>query len=435
MDYLLTLEDDIVNRRNFYGETALFQAVKRGHLHLVEKLTKANANVNLSNSEDISPLHISVKYPKIAHLLVQSGAKINAVDYSGETPLHEAVNEKCVETVCMLLFYNADANVASDNQITPFMKSIIMEDIEIQVILLDYVDDFNMLSREGMTILNLALSHDCPHVKEIIDRGADVNYEHSILNTFLVCLQVPNVNNFRFIWQDFKYQKMYSEMSYLELLIHNLDNDDIYNYLRVIINSDNLAPIFVGFDFSPFYNFLKERVHNRHVWLPITSEILCLYLCHGNALNGDLICQLYELFGYNDLLRICLHMDIQESSSDNISMATILYNTKLTVDHFKYLVSNQIRNFEFGSLKQFLPYIRIGTLSLSCTREYENTYENICQLPSLLEMSRNATRDYLVTKFKLYSSKQYYLFVKHLPIITVYKDILMFRRPVYTIKR
>lgn len=433
MDFLLSCDEININNRNFSGETALFWAAKRGYLHMVERLVKANANVNLSNYEDVTPLHISANFPEIVHLLIKNGAKLDAVDYSGETALHEAISENCLESVCMLLYYGADPNVQCDNGITPFMKSILLDDVEIQDALFNYVYDFNTATYDGMTLLNWALTHSCPYVKNIIDGGADVNYEHPFLNAFVMCLEVPNVDNFTLVWRNFKYQKLYTSFSYLQQMIVSMERDDFIRYLSVIFKSGNFTPIFEHFEFNPVFDFINTKVDDKSAWLPIAYDLIFVYLCFGYALESDTLHQLFILFGYNIYFYHCLHMDVRESPNVCISFARILFDTKLLVEDFKNSVVGLINDNPTTLLQQYSPYIRMPAIRIpdNCPEEYKLELQNLNQLPSLLELARNSTRDYLVRKFDLYKSKQYYLFVQNMQISDVYKQILTFRKKIY----
>lgn len=433
VDFLLSCDEININNRNFSGETALFWAAKRGYLHMVERLVKANANVNLSNYEDVTPLHISANFFEIVHVLIKNGAKLDAVDYSGETALHEAISEHCLESVCMLLYYGADPNVQCDNGITPFMKSILLDDVQIQDALFDYVYDFNTTTNDGMTLLNLALTHSCPYVEEIIDRGADINYEHPFLNAFIMCLEVPNVYNFSLIWRHFKYQKLYTTFSYLQQMIVSLEKDDFIRYLYVIFQSGHFTPIFEHFEFSPVFDFLNTKVNDKSLWLPIVYDLIFVYLSFGYALESDTLHQLFILFGYNIYFYHCLHMDVRESPNVCISFARILFDTKLLVEDFKNSVAALVNEYPATPLQQYSPYIRIPTIRVpvNCLEQNKKKLKNLSQLPSLLELARNSTRNHLVRKFDLYKSKRYYFFVQNMQISAVYKEILTFRRKIY----
>ncbi|CAG9771417.1 unnamed protein product [Ceutorhynchus assimilis] len=436
VDYLLSLEETVVNSRNFSGETPLFHAVKREDLHLLEKLIEANGNVNQPNHCEITPLHLSVlvNNPEIARVLIQNGANLNAQDYNDETPLYYAVCSSCIEIVCMLLYFNADANIECGCGITPFMNSILLDRLEIQEILLDYVDDFNKTTKEGISVLNLAFEHTCPYVETIINRGADVNS-----NVIQVCLRFPNVDKFRIIWKKIEYLEIqFSYTSYLHMLVTYLNKSDLYQYLRVIIDSDNLEPFFKGFELDSLCRKIIDS-SDKDNWFNIINELVILYLSHGYILTHKVIGPLYNLFGYNELFYICLHMDIAVPflsfhELDSSRLDNFLCHPEMRVECFKQLIfmsyhHHQELHAQYVRIlnKEILPHLRIG-----CPRI--PTEFTAHPVPSLLELARNTARDGLVEKFKLFEPKQYYFFIDNMPIPKVIKHYLTFRKPIYSIK-
>lgn len=82
--------------------------LKKGSVALY--LIMHGANVNLP--EHITPLHLYCLQPTLNSALgvklIKEGAKVNAQDVYGNTPLHCAVVKNDLEKVCLLLCYGAD---------------------------------------------------------------------------------------------------------------------------------------------------------------------------------------------------------------------------------------------------------------------------------------------------------------------------------------
>ena len=71
-----------------------------------------HVDVNICATNGKTPLHYA-REPELVKLLLNNGAKINAVDYNGNTPLHTVCLEKdtspydIVEIISILVSYQA----------------------------------------------------------------------------------------------------------------------------------------------------------------------------------------------------------------------------------------------------------------------------------------------------------------------------------------
>lgn len=112
-----------VNAKNEYGYSALHSAVARGNAGLVDLLLKAGADVNDNdNFYGTSPLQWAVQLeeiPEITHILIKSGANVNAVDKHNQTPLYMAVGLKRVDIVKELLNAGANPSIKSKSGRSP----------------------------------------------------------------------------------------------------------------------------------------------------------------------------------------------------------------------------------------------------------------------------------------------------------------------------
>ena len=108
--------------------TPLHSAVLYEDIEMVQILLKYKADVNRSNGSS-TPLHYasqglqleegcsidSLSLSKIARLLLEHGADVNARNYRRSTPLHIAVEDGRVEVVQVLLEYGADVGAEDEN--------------------------------------------------------------------------------------------------------------------------------------------------------------------------------------------------------------------------------------------------------------------------------------------------------------------------------
>lgn len=110
-----------VYAKNKAGNTALFEAIRRGKTEIVRLLVIYGADVNFINPKDGStPLHFACRYctddAKIIILLLKNGADINAEDDKGErviTLLHRLTARRA-EILMFLLKYTDLDEIAAD---------------------------------------------------------------------------------------------------------------------------------------------------------------------------------------------------------------------------------------------------------------------------------------------------------------------------------
>ncbi|CAB0037552.1 unnamed protein product [Trichogramma brassicae] len=106
-----------IDARDKWGNTPLHGAVASGHQELTELLLRRGANLNLANSEGLTPLHIICKRSP-NHRLAQKffdvnddlkqAMQVNARDKMGHTPLQWAVANFLPDVVDLLLDHGAD---------------------------------------------------------------------------------------------------------------------------------------------------------------------------------------------------------------------------------------------------------------------------------------------------------------------------------------
>ncbi|XP_018571753.1 uncharacterized protein LOC108911327 [Anoplophora glabripennis] len=442
LDYLLSRDGTDLNTQNFCGETPLLLAVKDEKVEAARRLIEAGANVNIPNHEDVTPLHLSVTHPDLAHTLVRYGAFLDAIDYSGDTPLHDATAEECLETVCMLLYYNAEANVRGVNNLTPFMKAIISKNVEIQAVLLNYVDDFNVETFDHISILALALTHKCPFVEEIIDGGADVNYAYGydLIDAFSLCLQVPNPRNFQLIWSKLKYDGADMALgSILWRICGTLRKEYIIQYLDVIIESDNIAQVVDSITTADdLYLVIVRFSHfSQILTLDQLTKLVCQLLAYGYIITSFDMTKIFSHYGYCELFKILLHTDIKITGRRPPDTSRFIYdvNTK-PKELLKQLIDIIKTEYLHNAIYQLLDYYiypKLLSAYLDLNRgDYVTTkILNLPKIPSLLELSRNTTRDVLIEKYKVSSSCQFYTLINYLDISPTYKKILSFERVLY----
>lgn len=181
----------INNKANIYAEhpihkdTALTCAVDMGHYKTVELLVEADAEngkptlINQINNYDGSPLNYAIKnnYDDIANLLINNRANVNCVATNQESALMFAVKKNNLAMVEKLIENQANINHESSQcRTTPLILAIRNKNENISKYLLNAKAEVNS-SDNSSALMGAVYWSNFNMVKELIDRGADINYK------------------------------------------------------------------------------------------------------------------------------------------------------------------------------------------------------------------------------------------------------------------
>ena len=124
----LVLTLDVATAQQASLDEALLSECSHGSATKVRDLINQGANVNASNRNGDSPLHVASpshfdsqksSYLSIIKALVAAGANVNVQSHLGKTPLHEAASNRSADAIRVLLAAGADANLADNEGRTP----------------------------------------------------------------------------------------------------------------------------------------------------------------------------------------------------------------------------------------------------------------------------------------------------------------------------
>lgn len=110
-----------VNIHDHYGFHGLHVAK---NLSCLKRLLEVNCDPNVLGLYDMTPLHSAVSHPKNIIELLKFGANIKNIDYFGNTALHDAVKVGCIESVNILLEAGSNINIKNVNGYTPYALGI-----------------------------------------------------------------------------------------------------------------------------------------------------------------------------------------------------------------------------------------------------------------------------------------------------------------------
>jgi len=144
-----------------YGRTPLHWAALYGNKDVVELLLAKGANVNATDNDRMTPLHLVAKNDQketaklmleTATLLLASNADVNAVDFPfGDTPLHKAAGGRHEEMVELLLANKADINSQNGSGWTPLHIAASEGHKDVAELLLAHGADLNAKTYHGDT--------------------------------------------------------------------------------------------------------------------------------------------------------------------------------------------------------------------------------------------------------------------------------------------
>ncbi|MFA6800484.1 MAG: ankyrin repeat domain-containing protein [Acholeplasmataceae bacterium] len=106
-----------VNLKDHYGETPLFDCVRKGKIHIAKLLIFKLANVNIENRNQEAPIHLACIKGDInmIKLLIESGALLNKETQEGKLPIHYAIAGGQVDLIDYILKLSKQSYDLKDN--------------------------------------------------------------------------------------------------------------------------------------------------------------------------------------------------------------------------------------------------------------------------------------------------------------------------------
>jgi ankyrin repeat protein len=198
-----------INHLTSRNDTALHWATKLADLSVCKKLVELGIDVNKTNIDDCTCAHGAAfyKHLDILEMLIENRVNVNCKDISGKTVLHllckdsydsatlasitselnlasneiKPTKSKLVQIVQKLLVeYKMDPNDQDLAEYSSLMYACEHEDIQLIQTLLEHKADLNVINKEGVTCMLLAIVNGCPRVvKFLLANGFNLNNIHA----------------------------------------------------------------------------------------------------------------------------------------------------------------------------------------------------------------------------------------------------------------
>ncbi|RUS75722.1 hypothetical protein EGW08_016504, partial [Elysia chlorotica] len=167
------------------GDLPLHIAVVHENMRMVDKLISlmriAGKNVDKFNKQQQTPLHLAIKldFTEAVELLLKSGADVNAVDCSGSSAIHMAVQNRSTPILHLLLEKQLmiACIILTTSGLTPLHLAVDNGDLEQAELLLKHGADIDVTDgKSGRTpLFRAAESNHKPMVELLLRRGANVD--------------------------------------------------------------------------------------------------------------------------------------------------------------------------------------------------------------------------------------------------------------------
>lgn len=182
--------------KNSQGASALHIAVRSNKIDIIEYLLKHGAKLDAEDNDGRTPLIYTAVVNNIHAMeyLIKRGADINKCDTEKVPPLIFAIYKKNIDAVKFLLEKGAKVNVFTTKHATPLKYAVVVQDFPIVKLLLKHGAVVDAPDKNGTTPLMLACNKGNIEIIEcLIAHGADLHAKNVAGSTPITFVDDPKV--------------------------------------------------------------------------------------------------------------------------------------------------------------------------------------------------------------------------------------------------
>ncbi|KAJ3646803.1 hypothetical protein Zmor_024373 [Zophobas morio] len=294
-------------------------------------------------------------------------------------------------------------------------------------------------------LLGKCASEICQIFKKCAFHSSILVKEYSMCE--YLCSASRNTPQYNILYQ-YTCESMFSIKQTIDRLTLFLENDIVNPYLIGLIEILDSIDLFC----------LISQTNNEST----TTEIFIYLLMYGLRVKVKLLDIVYNRYGYCELFKLLLHMDIEEpdptnlrthsfyeyvfdledTSRVNIQLKNSLLNFILDINFDVEKLPEQFRCYNNKRIQHLLDYFAHPKVYELISKYAERRklssdtlrkIENHPQVPLLMEMARDIFRKYFRESFQITTTKMLYSFINGLPIAATHRKIITFETKLYHI--
>ncbi|XP_063903953.1 uncharacterized protein LOC135123333 isoform X2 [Zophobas morio] len=402
--------------------------------HFAYELIKKGASIDRVYFHGDTPLHRTLDrgYYKAAKLLIERGADVNAPNREQDTPLTRTLYKDESELMMTLLVYGAQPTVLNFEQSVLYGNSF-----EIQEILFLYIyDEYSNLELHLDVLLTLAEAKS-PLFYHIIKCPIKITIQYESLSLYFRFLCSISIDCLHLVIQKFGHymNKVFSRKIFSESYYEGGEGKVIcLKNLNVILESE-LRPSVITFinnvNSTEIFEDLIELGYDENAVTPL----YCYLLSYGLNVQELDLHYVYDLYGYCELFKILLHMDIQKGvileGYIKKAVPAFVYDINMNVERFLQEQSDYDADSAY-LLRRYFVHPKLNEICYQINQMIGySEVQSFQKIPLLVELARNVFREFFVNKFNIKTCKEFYSRLNGLPISNVHKKIITYETKLY----